>query len=101
VLEEFDLLNCNAVRSPYCSCLTMDSIARDHVPPDNKSEVVKPYQRLVSGLNWLAISAHPDPSVFVSLLFQFMQDPSKGHMDAGKDVLAWLSGTRNHSLWFT
>jgi hypothetical protein len=37
----------------------------------------------------------------VSLLSQFMQDPSKGHMDAGKRVLAWLSGTRNHGLRFT
>jgi hypothetical protein len=37
----------------------------------------------------------------VSLLSQFMQDLSKGHMDAGKRVLAWLSGTRNHSLRFT
>jgi hypothetical protein len=101
MLEEFDLIDCNAVRSPYRSGLTMDSIARDHVPPDHKPEVVKPYQRLVGGLNWLAISTRPDLAVSVSLLSQFMQDPSKGHMDAGKRVLAWLSGTRNHGLQFT
>jgi hypothetical protein len=59
MLEEFDLIDCNAVRSPYRSGLTMDSIAWDHVPPDNKPEVVKPYQRLVGGLNWLAISTRP------------------------------------------
>jgi hypothetical protein len=44
MLEEFDLIDCNAVRSPYRSGLTMDSIARDHVPPDNKPEAVKPFQ---------------------------------------------------------
>jgi hypothetical protein len=101
MLEDFDLVDCNAVRSPYRSGLTMDSIARDHVPPNNKPEVVKPYQRLVGGLNWLAISTRPDLSVSVSLLSQFMQDPSKGHLEAGKRVLAWLSGTRNHGLRFT
>jgi hypothetical protein len=79
----------------------VDSIARDHVPPDNKPEAVKPYQRLVGGLNWLAISTRPDLSVSVSLLSQFMQDPSKGHLDAGKCVFAWLSGTGNHGLHFT
>jgi hypothetical protein len=101
MLEDFDLVDCNAVRSPYRLGLTMDSIARDHVPPDNKPEVVKPYQRLVGGLNWLAISTRPDLAVSVSLLSQFMQDPSKGHLDAGKRVLAWLSGTRIHGLRFT
>jgi hypothetical protein len=25
----------------------------------------------------------------------------EGYVDAGKRVLAWLSGTRNHGLWFT
>jgi hypothetical protein len=101
MLEKFGLINYNTVRSPYRSGLTMDSIARGHVPPGNKPEVVKPYKRLVGGLNWLAISTRPDLAVSVSLLSQFMQDSSKGHMDADKRVLAWLSGTPNHGLWFT
>jgi hypothetical protein len=102
MLEEFDLINCNAVHSPYCSSFTMDSIAGDHVPPDNKLiEVAKPYPWLVRHLNWLAISTHPNLSVSESLLSQFsMQDLSKGQMDASKRVLAWLSCTRNHGLWF-
>jgi hypothetical protein len=76
MLEEFDMLDSNAVRSPYRSGLTMDYIAQDHVPPNNKPEVLKPYQRLVGGLKWLAISTRPDLLVSVSLLSQFMQDPS-------------------------
>jgi hypothetical protein len=43
MLEEFDLIDCDAVPSPCCSGLTMDSIAWDHIPPNNKPEVVKPY----------------------------------------------------------
>jgi hypothetical protein len=101
MLEDFDLIDCNMVHSSYRSGLTMDSIARDHVPPGNKPGVVKPYQQLVGGLNWLAISSRPSLAVSMSLLSQFMQDPSKGHMDAGKRVLAWLPGTPNHGLWFT
>jgi hypothetical protein len=34
-MAKIDLSNRNAVRSPYRSGLTMDSIARDHVPPGN------------------------------------------------------------------
>jgi hypothetical protein len=101
MLEDFDLVDCNAVRSPYRSGFSMDSIARDHVPPGNKPEVVKPYQRLVGGLNWLAISTRPDLSVSVSLLSQFMQDPLKGHLDNGKRAFVWLSSTRNHGLRLT
>jgi hypothetical protein len=101
MLNKYNLTDCNAVRSPYKSGLPIDSIARDNILPDNKPEVVKPYQRLVGGLNWLAISTRPKISVSVSLLSQFMQNPSSGHVHAGKRVLAWLSGTHNHGLRYT
>jgi hypothetical protein len=100
-LEEYDMSDCNAVHSPYRSGLTIDSIARENITPDNKPEIVKPFQRMVGGLNWLSVSTRPDLAVSVSLLSQFMHNPSSGHIRAGKRVLAWLSGTRNHSLRYT
>jgi hypothetical protein len=60
LLDDFDMSDYNAVRSPYRSGLTIDSIARDDVAPDNKPEIVKPYQQMVGGLNWLSISTRPD-----------------------------------------
>jgi hypothetical protein len=93
--------DCNALRSPYRSGLTIDSIARDNITPDNKPEIIKPFQRMVGGLNWLSISTRPDLPVSMSLLSQFMQNPSSGHILAGKRVLAWLSRTRNHGLQYT
>jgi hypothetical protein len=61
------------------------------VAPHNKPEIVKSYQQIVGDLNWLS----------VSLLLQFMQNPSRGHILAEKQVLAWLSGTCNHGLRYT
>jgi hypothetical protein len=96
MLDDFNISNCNTVRSPYLSCLTIDSIACDDVASDNKPEIVKPYQQMVGSLNWLSINTQPDLAMSVSLLLQFMQNPSSGHILANRWVLAWLSGT-----WYT
>jgi hypothetical protein len=38
MLDEYNLTDCNAVRSPYRSGLPIDLIARDNILPDNKPE---------------------------------------------------------------
>jgi hypothetical protein len=69
--------------------------------PDKKPHLVKPYQQLVGGLNWLSLNSRPELTVLVSLLSSHLQNPSGSHMTAAKHVLAWLSGTRNHGICLT
>jgi hypothetical protein len=100
MLEDLDMSDCNPVKSPYRSGLTIDSIPHDGLPPESKMDIVKPYQRAVGGLNWLATSTRPDLCVCVSLLSQFSHNPSAGHLDGVKHVLRYLQGTKDYGIRF-
>jgi hypothetical protein len=56
LLEEFHMDNCNSILTPDQAGLIVDHIPHDGIPPDNKLLLVKPYQSLVSGLNWLSLN---------------------------------------------
>ena len=101
MLEDHQMSDCNPVRSPYRSGLVIDSIPHDGCDPLFKPDIVKPYQRLVGGLNWLSTSTRPDLCVAVSLLSQFSHNPSEGHLDAARYVLRYLQGTKDYGVRFT
>ena len=101
MLDEFDMADCNATHSPYRSGMVIDRIPKDNLSPEDKPHIVKPYQRLVGGLNWLSLNTRPELCVPVSLLSSHLHNPSLGHIDAAKEVLAWLSGSRNYGIRFT
>lgn len=101
LLEEHKMDDCNSVPTPYRAGVVIDQLPHDDVPPDNKPHLVKPYQQLLGGLNWLSLNTRPDLTVLVSLLSSHLRNPSASHMTAAKHVLAWLSGTRNHGIGFT
>jgi hypothetical protein len=101
MLDEFDMSDCNATNSPYCSGMVIDRISKDLLQPDDKPHIVKPYQQLVGRLNWLSLCTWPELCVPVSLLSSHLHSPSSGHMDAAKQVLSWLSGSRNYGIRFT
>jgi hypothetical protein len=99
--EEFGMADCNANATPFRSGAAIDRIPHDGVDPYDKPEIIKPYQRLVGGLNWLSLNTRPEITVLVSLLSSHLHNASAGHLDAAKYVLSWLGGTRNHGIRFT
>jgi hypothetical protein len=68
---------------------------------DVDTKLVKGYQELVGGLNWLACSMRPDITAAVSLLSRHFSKPSASHLDSARYVLAWLKGTLHHGIRFT
>jgi hypothetical protein len=100
MLDDLNLTDCNPVKSPYRSGLVINSIPHDGMAPEDKPDIVKPYQRAVGGLNWLATSTRPDLSVCVSLLSQFSHNPSEGHLEGVKHVLKYLKGTKDWGIRF-
>jgi hypothetical protein len=61
LLEELHMLdNCNSILTPDWVGLIIDHIPHDSIPPDNKMLLVKSYQHLVSGPNWLDVMTHPN-----------------------------------------
>ena len=51
-------------------------------------------------LNYLAQCTRPDIAVAVSVLSQFVENPSRQHMDAFKRILSYLKGTRDLGIVF-
>ena len=77
----------NTELTPYRTGLVVDRIPHDGVAKEDKPQLVKRYQSLVGSLNWLSCSTRPDITTAVSLLSRQLQNPSPGHLDAGKHVL--------------
>jgi hypothetical protein len=95
------MAECNPVASPYKSDHTIDKIVKDGVPVEQKIALVKKYQSLVGGLLWLQRQSRPDIYADRRLLAQNSHDPSAGHYEAAKRVLAYLQGTPDRGIRFT
>ena len=80
MLEQFDLVNAHPVRTPFCSSHVIDRNPHDGKPPADKPALVKAYQSLVGGLNWISLSTHPDLTAPVCLLATYLHNPSQGHL---------------------
>ena len=89
------------VKTPFRSGLVIDSVERDGLPPEAKPALVKKFQSLVGGFNWLSTSTRPDVTAVTSLLASHLHNPSHGHVDAAMHVLRYLKGTPNWGLRFT
>lgn len=61
---------------------------------------LKHYQSLIGSLLYLANCTRPDLAQSVGLLARFMSNPSQEHMEAGKQVLRYLAGTKELGLSF-
>jgi hypothetical protein len=93
--------DCNAVGSPFRSGMVIDRLTHDGRPPGDKLSLVRDYQKLVGGLNWLGCSTRPDITAAVSLLSRHLTNPSQPHLDSARYVLSWLKGTLDHGIRFT
>jgi hypothetical protein len=101
LIESHGMEDCNPVSSPYKSGLVIDRIPNEGVPVKEKMILVKKYQSLIGGLMWLQRHTRPDISTSVSLLSSYSHNPSHGHYESGKRVLAYLQGTLDRGIWFT
>jgi hypothetical protein len=101
LIETHGMAECNSVLSPYRSGLTIDRIEQDGIPVERKLPLVKLYQSLVGGLLWLQRQSQPDIAAVTHLLAQRCHDPSAGHYEAAKRVLAYLKGTIDRGIRFT
>jgi hypothetical protein len=79
----------------------INHIFHDGVPVEEKTVLVKKYQSLVGGRLWLQRHTRPDVSMAVSLLSSYSHNPSHGHYESAKRVLAYLQGTLDQGIRFT
>ena len=58
------------------------------------------YRQIVGSLIYLMTCTMPDICYSVSLLSQFLEHPTKAHLEWAKHVLRYLKGTKSQSLNF-
>ena len=100
MLERHQLEHCTTQHSPYRSGILINRIDHDGVDPLLKQRLVKEYQSLIGGLNWLSINTRPDINTAYSLLLQFNCNPSQGHLELEKYGLSYLKHTSSHGILF-
>ncbi|XP_070664630.1 uncharacterized protein [Malus domestica] len=91
LLEKFGLKGCKPVSTPL--------IANEKLKKDNESEFADAslYKSIVGSLLYLTIT-RPNLMFSASLLFRFMQNPSKIHMGTAKRVLRYVQGTLDYGI---
>jgi hypothetical protein len=97
LLAEYDLTNCNAVKTPLDSDHPLGLPTDVHVPVAN---LTRTFQRIVGSLLFLQICSRPDISFAVLLLSQHCASPELRHLAAAKHVLRYLKGTRSYRLHY-
>jgi len=98
VLEQFHLEEANPVTMPMetGAVLTKD---KDHLTGTQlKISEYSPYQRAIGSLMYAATSTRPDIAFAVSMLSQFMRDPTHAHWEAAKRVMRYLKGMKDLKL---
>jgi hypothetical protein len=97
LLAEYDLTNCNAVKTPLDSDHPVGLTTDVHLPVANLTHA---FQRIVGSLLFLQICSRPDISFAVLVLSQHCASPELRHFAAAKRVLRYLKGTRSFRLHY-
>ena len=100
MLEKHNFPDIAGSRSPYRSGLKINRIKHDGKDPSTKEKLMRTFQSIMGGINWLTINTRPDVNTAYSLLIQFNSNPSQGHLDAAKYVLRYLKHISSHGIWF-
>lgn len=89
----FKMTDCARVQTPT------DVYFKDlHLKTSHESPSPGPYSQLIGSLLWVAQCTRPDISFAVSLLSQFLRDPSVTHWTAALRVLQYLISTKDLRL---
>lgn len=94
LLERFGMTDCKPANTPI---ETKCTLTRPEIIDEQMMREI-PYQSLIGGLLYLAISTRPDIAFAVSFLSQFNSFYNQTHWKAAKRVLRYLKGTKNYQI---
>lgn len=98
--KKYNYSHCTVAHSPYRSGLKIHRTDHNGVNPSQVKKIMKEYQYLAAGLNWLSISTLLDISTLYSLLSQFNSNPSQRHHEAAKYFIQYLKHTSLQRIWY-
>ena len=95
ILKRFKMENCNPVATPLEPGRQFYKINENDVPFDRNI-----YQQAIGCLTYVSVCTRPDIAVAVSVLSQFMSQPSEDHWSGVKRIFRYIKGTLNYGLKF-
>ena len=101
LIEAHGMGECNIANSPYKAGINIDGIPHQTMDPQERTELKTKFQSLIGGLLWLQQQTRPDISTVVRLLSSYNSNPSHGHYQAARHVLAYLRGTMDRGIRYT
>ena len=95
LLERFNMIDCKTKPTP-CPLGINKELGNDSKLLENNSL----YREIVGSLIYLMTNTRPDISYVVTLLGQYMSNPTVAHLNLAKHVLRYLKGTKFYGLNF-
>ena len=95
LLQKFGMESCNPKRTP-CDLSVNKLKISDSTPLDDSNL----YRKIVGSLIYVMSCTRPDICYSVTMLSQFLNNPTKAHLEWAKHVVRYLKGTKNQSLKF-
>lgn len=94
ILERFDMMNSNPVKSPIVPGCRLSNEG-DGVEVDSTT-----YKQMVGSLMYLT-ATRPDIMFAVSLVGRYMEKPTQMHQQAVKKILRYIRGTINLGIFYS
>ena len=97
VLKLHGMENCSSVATPMVSGAILQKAKDQEIPTQ---ELVTAYQSMLGSLMYIMTQSRPDIAFAVSKLSQYVSRPTKTHWEALKQVLRYLSGTKDIGITY-
>ncbi|MBW0498493.1 hypothetical protein O181_038208 [Austropuccinia psidii MF-1] len=92
ILKKFGIQNCKSVSTP------MDPNFKLVPSTDSNQDLSFSFRKAVGLLNFMTSCSRPDIAYVISILSQFLEQPSIIHVASFKRVLCYLQGTKSLEL---
>jgi hypothetical protein len=100
IIEKFKLEGCKPLYVPMQKG-TKPSSGMSPLSNVEKTEMAKiPYKNAIGSLLYLAICTRPDITYAVCSLARFSQNPGREHWQLVKNIIRYLSNTKDYGLFF-
>lgn len=94
LLKRHNLENCKSVNTPLEKLM-------EHYKSHSSKELIKEYNSIVGGLQYLANNTRPDIAFAVNHLARFLSNPTQEHLQAARRVLRYISKQPDKGISFT
>ena len=96
----FDPLSTKHPKTPYRSGLPIDSIPCEPMIASDRNKLKLQMQQIMGSLQWLSHCTRPDIATATSILAQYQNSPSPGHIQSARHIVKYLKGTSSYGIVF-